>query len=635
METSGRIARRFVSWLGSSTLDGRSHVEAPTPEVAAQVRAAQLRAVHELLPAAVVGSMVATLALYAVLRNRVPHAELLVWTLGRQLFNLFRVVRGVLLLAKRDPVARQAPYVDLLLTGMDGIAWGAMGWWLTPIMQLDVAVITLSVAVGVAAIGVLGLHVYFPMILVFALPITVPNAFYALGRQDDLGVFCCFALLGLTVLLVHEGWRSNQRILEMLRLRFENEQAMAAKGEALRQARLLADTKSRFVATMSHEMRTPLHGILGLLRMVRQDAPSPQAQRNLDLIQGSTEHMVSVINEVLDFSKMESGGLPVDVQPFRLTRLLQDLADTTRISCAEKGLKLDLRLDLSPEELVMGDATRVRQVMLNLLGNAIKFTMRGGIGLHARRDPLTGCIRMSVSDSGVGIPSHEVDRIFEPYRQAEGTYQRRLGGTGLGLAISRELCQAMGGSLSCRSDEGRGSVFVCELPLQVVLAEQARPNHAPPSQRAVKPEVDMHHVGPDDSQEGQASGPCVLLVDDNPVNLLVADAALQSLGARVVAVDSGQAALDWLAGHQPDVILMDCEMPGLDGMETTRQIRLHERRDGRMATPIVAVTGNGHEDYLARCVPAGMNDFLGKPFDPSQLREVLQRQLSPQDAALA
>jgi len=228
---------------------------------------------------------------------------------------------------------------------------------------------------------------------------------------------------------------------------------------------------------------------------------------------------------------------------------------------------------------------------------------------------------MSVSDSGVGIPSHEVDRIFEPYRQAEGTYQRRLGGTGLGLAISRELCQAMGGSLSCRSDEGRGSVFVCELPLQVVLAEQARPMPTPQPAPGTTPEAEAPVPVKAGCLEGLASGPCVLLVDDNPVNLLVADAALQSLGARVVAVDSGQAALDWLVNHQPDVILMDCEMPAMDGLETTRQI--------------VAVTGNGHEDHLARCVPAGMNDFLGKPFDPSQLREVLQRQLSPLGTALA
>jgi two-component system, sensor histidine kinase len=631
METQGRMARSFFSWFGSSTLDGRSHAEPPSPEVAARVRAAQLRAVHELLPAAVVGSMVATLAVYAVLRSRVPHDDLLLWTLGHQLFNIARLAYALVYLRRRQPDEARNPQIDLALAALDGIAWGAMGWWLTPIHQLDVAVITLSVAVGVAAIGVLGLHVYFPMILVFALPITVPNAFYALGRQDDLGLFCCFAMLGLTVLLLHEGWRSNQRILEMLRLRFESEEAMAAKVEALRQARLLADTKSRFVATMSHEMRTPLHGILGLLRMVRDDAPAPHAQRNLDLIQGSTEHMVKVINEVLDFSKMESGGLPVDMQPFRLADLLQDLADTTRIACAEKGLKLDLRLDLDPQELVMGDATRLRQVMLNLLGNAVKFTMRGGIGLHVRRDRLTGCVRMSVSDSGVGIPSHEVSHVFEPFRQAEGTYQKRFGGTGLGLAISRELCQAMGGSLSCRSDEGRGSVFVCELPLQVVEAEQSGWPVATAASATAKMSSDT--AGP--FGVGDKPIPHALLVDDNPVNLLVADAALQCLGVKVTAVDSGQAALDWLASHRPDVILMDCEMPGMDGIETTRQIRQRERRDGHAATPIVAVTGNGHEDYVARCVPAGMNDFLGKPFDPPELLAVLQRQLKPQPVAVA
>jgi signal transduction histidine kinase len=403
-----------------------------------------------------------------------------------------------------------------------------------------------------------------------ALSQLLPTALHALGRHDQLGLLCGVAMVGLTLMLVFELTRFNRRFLEMLRLRFESEQTAQAKTEALNQAHELAQTRSRFVATMSHEVRTPLHGMLGLLGLVHKASHLDEVRRHLELMQSTGDHLVKVINEVLEHARMGATGLPVYEQAFNLREVLQELADMASNSCEDKGLIFSLSMDNDPHELVFGDATRIRQVLHNLLGNALKFTAEGGVTLQAWRDAATGHMRIAIRDTGVGIPADELERIFEPYHQAEGTYERQFGGTGLGLTISRELCAAMGGTLTCTSDVGQGSEFVCDLPLPVALTT--------------------------------------------------------SVPYRVSA-DPVEAALAWLRQHRADTIFMDCEMPGLDGIETTRRIRALERDAGLVPAPIIAMTANGRDTYEERCLPAGMNDYLSKPFGPEALREIVMRQL--------
>lgn len=272
---------------------------------------------------------------------------------------------------------------------------------------------------------------------------------------------------------------------------------------------------------------------------------------------------------------------------------------------------------LAPGTHVLGDATRVRQILHNLLGNAVKFTSSGSVSLSAHRDTATGHLRMVVQDTGPGVPAAEQERIFEAYHQAEGTYQRRFGGTGLGLTISRELCEAMGGQLTCRSENGQGAEFVCALPLPQVQAGAQASRAAP---------IASHEAEPRHAWREQHVH--VLLVEDNPVNTIVAEAILHKLGVEVTAVEHGEAALAWLEAHQADLILMDCEMPGLDGMQVTRQIRLREKMQGLQPTPVIAMTANGHNTYVRHGVPAGMSDYLSKPFDEATLRATMLRQLS-------
>ncbi|MEY4765662.1 MAG: hypothetical protein RI907_2335, partial [Pseudomonadota bacterium] len=540
-------------------------------DVSQQVRDAQVRAMHEVMPLAQVASIVFGTAMTLVLWHRVNVTDLLAWLALR--FVIGGVRTWYSLTCQRN-LNRHTDRAYVTMAMADGISWGAIGWWLTPYMNLEVAVVTLSVGATAACLGVIMLHIHSAANWLFVLPILPPNGVYALQRGDDLGLFCFAGFLGLTGVLLFEGTRLNRRSLVTLRLRFESEQAHLAEKRALQRLQLLSDMRNRFVATISHEMRTPLHGMMGMLRLMQQQADQPPNPRNLALMQSSGQHLINVINDLLDFAKLESAGLPISPQPFRLDTMLEDVADTVRVSCEAKGLSLTLKASPSTQVWVMGDETRVRQVLLNLLGNANKFTTTGGIVLDAQRNAQTGLTQVRIQDTGLGIRPEDLERIFEPFHQAEGTYERRFGGTGLGLTISRELCRAMGGGLSCTSQPGQGSTFMCELPLvEVEAPRQALGSSDEP------PPPNASPAAPEPMADSQSPHPAlVLLVDDNPVNTLVGDAELRALGFNVHTAASALEALEWLSRHSPDLILMDCEMPGMDGVTATQEIRARERQ---------------------------------------------------------
>ncbi len=578
-------------------------------------------AAHERMRWSMLFGVIAAMGVCAVLEDQVPHHLLLAWLgvrLGVSVVRLFftlRFMKGAQRVGKPFRFYR-------VLCALDGLAWGALGWAVTPIHQLDVAIVTICVLVGLASLGSSMLHVDLPSASLFVLPMLLPNALHALSRHDRLGVFCAFALTGLTLLLILEARRANRRIVELMRLRFQSEQVTRAQAEALAQARALSETKSRFVATMSHEMRTPLHGILGLVRLLRQRESDALSLRQLDLIRSSGDHLVNVINDVLDFARLEAHGLPVQAQPFNLHAMLSEVAETASVTACEKGLVLELQVDLPRHVDTLGDPVRIRQVLNNLLGNAIKFTQEGFVHLHVARDAASGLVSFGVQDTGIGIPASEQAQIFQAFHQAEGTYQRRFGGTGLGLTISRELALAMGGELSCVSESGQGSLFTLALPLPEVASGTGLP-----SERESDAGDSAHQVDLASFTLAHERAPHVLVVEDNPVNALVVEAELQRLGIEVTVVTGGRQALDWLASQRTDLILMDCEMPEMDGIETTICVREFEQSSGRSTVPIVALTANGPEAYAGRCANAGMNDYLSKPFHVDELTRLLARHL--------
>jgi signal transduction histidine kinase/ActR/RegA family two-component response regulator len=586
------------------------------PQLIARLHQTRERAAHELVPYSIVFGWVLVVGIVWVLHSRVPMQALWMWSGVRALIGGIRFWHSSSRL--RRPVLDDDGSMSTyrLLAALDGVAWSMLGWAITPIMQLDVAVVTIGVLIAVASLGTLMLHVDQISSALFIVPILLPNALYSMTRGDELGLFCALSITGLLGALLVETRRSNLRIMELLRLRFLHEQVLQAQTEALRaqaealaRAHALTETRSRFVATMSHEMRTPLHGILGLVRLLRSREADTRALRQLELIHQSGDHLVNVVNDVLDFSAMEAGSLPLHEQPFDLTALLREVSDLAKVSASEKGLSVQWRVDPRLAAHVMGDPVRLRQVLHNLLGNAIKFTQTGGVTVRATRESDGRGVRMEVQDTGVGIAPQDLSRIFEAFHQGEGTYRRRFGGTGLGLTISRDLCRAMGGDLSCTSELNNGSTFVCTLPLAEVLPERAPV------------------VGADVAGQQVLPPSHVLLVEDNPVNAMVAEAELLRQGMRVSVVDSGADALSWLSSHRTDLVLMDCEMPGMDGFEVTRRVRAREREQGVLPTPIVALTANGFETYIQRCIGAGMDGHLAKPFRPEDLIRVLARHL--------
>ncbi|MBA4109120.1 MAG: hypothetical protein C0487_05960 [Leptothrix sp. (in: Bacteria)] len=599
--------------MSTSALSPIALNAAPDPELEARLGEGLHQALHERLPFSMAFGVVTAAGVVAVLQDKVPHRLLAAWFAARLLISIARVAHSRLGWWAAGRSRRHDLHIYRFLAVLDSIAWSALGWAVTPIHQLDIAVVSISVLIGVAALATCMLHVDFVTAALFIVPITLPNAVYASTRQDGLGWFCALAVGGLMVALIMEARRSNLRIVELLRLRFQSEMVARAQAQALQQAQILSDTKGRFLATMSHEMRTPLHGMLGLVRLLRQREQDAQAVHRLDLVRSSGEHLVSVINDILDFSSMEAGSLPLHERPFKLRALLAEVADATAVSATENGLALKVQLELDRDEFVMGDPVRIRQVLHNLLGNAVKFTGKGFVRLHARRDAASGQVTIQVQDTGIGIPSHEQVRVFDAFHQAEGTYQRRYGGTGLGLAISRELCRAMGGDLDCRSEVGVGSLFTFSLPLPMVHDERTT--------QAVA--IEGGHANGQPAWADHLPEPHVLLVEDNPVNALVAQAELQLLGVKVTMLGNGREAVDWLARQRADLVLMDCEMPVMDGFEATRQIRAREQLEGATPISIVALTANAPDLCGDRCHDAGMNGQLSKPFRSQDLAQTL------------
>ncbi len=385
-----------------------------------------------------------------------------------------------------------------------------------------------------------------------------------------------------------------------------------ATQKAEKEAREASNLKSEFLANMSHEIRTPINGIIGLGRLL-EDTELTTAQRDYtESMQRSATALLTVINDILDFSKIETGKLELEIQDFDLDKLVLDLVRMTTATAQEKGL--DFTMEPSPEwpHHFLGDPGRLRQILLNLLGNAVKFTHEGGVKLkilQLERQADATHLRFEIKDSGVGIPKATEGKLFLAFTQADTSSSRRFGGTGLGLTISRQLAHLLGGEIGFKSVEGRGSTFWLELRLEHGLSKPAV-SKAPGFER---------------SQEDLTLKK-ILVAEDNVVNQKVILGYLKKLGYSPVLVGNGRLALDALHTTRYDLILMDCQMPELDGYETTHAIRsgITPYRE----IPIVAMTASAIRGDRERCLAAGMNDYISKPLKVNELVDVLNRWLS-------
>jgi signal transduction histidine kinase/CheY-like chemotaxis protein len=383
-------------------------------------------------------------------------------------------------------------------------------------------------------------------------------------------------------------------------------QLLARSHEAARAARASAEAantaKSQFVATVSHEIRTPLNGVLGMAMVMAADDLSEVQRGRVQVIRRSGEMLLSILNDLLDLSKIEAGKLTLEAEPFLLDDVAASALAAFSVIAAEKSLSFALSVAPEVEGAYLGDSVRVRQILYNLISNALKFTEHGGVTVAIKPG-----LEIKVIDTGIGIPAHRLGQLFQKFEQAEVSTSRRFGGSGLGLSICRELAEMMDGTVTAESVEGQGSIFTAHLPLERIelLSPSSPPPPEPPVERPVPPSLR------------------VLAAEDNKVNQLVLSGLLKHRGITPVLVDNGSAAVAAWAESEWDVILMDMQMPLMDGLAATREIRTQEAQSGRRRTPIVALTAALMANQIEIYTEAGMDGFVSKPFDLDQLLTVM------------
>jgi len=398
----------------------------------------------------------------------------------------------------------------------------------------------------------------------------------------------------------------SQKTLEGSRSALRRARAQARDGE--RAAEAANEAKSAFLATMSHEIRTPLNGVLGMAQAMAAENLSPRQRERLDIIDQSGKALLAILNDILDLSKIEAGKLELEEIEFDLDEVARGAHSAFTALANKKGLSFALDID-NARGVYRGDPTRLRQILYNLISNALKFTEAGEIRVTAVRGE--GELRISVRDTGVGIPAESLTKLFAKFAQVDASTTRRYGGTGLGLAICQQLSRLMGGAISVESELGKGSTFTVVLPLPRVGEQRAT---APlPSPQTLAPQ-------PIDAPLTLR----VLAAEDNSVNQLVLKTLLHQIGVEPVVVADGAAALQaWETAHW-DVILMDIQMPVMDGPTATRMIRERELESGRARTPIIALTANAMSHHVAEYMAMGMDDHVAKPIEAGRLFEALQ-----------